>query len=231
MRWIRTPAFLFLCLFSVSGFSQENSKAGEFVDGKLYGQTFILNNYVEKGITQTDSGPAIQAEVGYKWPQAKAGLWASNVKFRDATDTIVMRPFAAYQFFFTENANLIARFDLARYSNDGSRDGNILSADLEMFTYHVTYEKVENWEASEYDNQRVGARKEFKVYEQFVLSLSAGYNLVDADEYSDYFDGRVGFYYTYEALKFEVAGTFASNSSEFGSRAGPFLILGVEALF
>lgn len=218
-------------IFAVPSFAAEENSKSEFVDGKLYGQTFVVSNYVEKGLTQTDSGPAIQAEVGYKWTQARIGLWASNVKFLNASDTIVMRPFVNYRFLFTDNAHLTLRLDTAKYFNDGSRNGNIFSADLEMFTYHVLYEKVENWEGTDYDNQRIGAKKEFNFYDKFNLNLGAGYNKVDADGHAHYFDARVGINYPYDALKFEVAGTATSNNSEFGSRAGPFLIVSLEARF
>ncbi len=230
MSWLNTLVFSLFFGFSGFCFGQTAGSDG-FPEGTLFGQTNILNNSVEKGITQTDSGPAIQAAIGYRWGLAKAGLWASNVKYRDATDTVVLRPFGAYQFFFTSNANLTARFDFGYYTNDGSRNGTILSADLELFTYHVLYEKIENWEASGYDNQRVGFRKEFALFDKFGLDAAAGYNLVDAAEYSDYFDLRGAINYRYGAIKFELAGTYASNESEFGSRAGPFLIVGMEVNF
>lgn len=219
-----------LCL-SPAALSADPNAKGEFVDGKLYGHTFVVNNYVEKGLTQTDSGPAIQAEVGYKWTQARIGLWGSNVKFTDATDTIVLRPFVLYRFLFTDNSNLTLRFDMSKYFNDGRRNGNILSADLDMFSYHVLIEKVENWEGTDSENQRVGVKKEFNFYDKLNLNIGAGYNRVDAEGLSHYFDGRAGINYPYEALKFEIAGTVTSNKTEFGSRAGPFLVLSLEAQF
>lgn len=230
---LRTTAFLLLFNLSLSAFAQTNSAAkdDEIPPGTLFGQTNVISNYVEKGLTQTDSGPAIQANVGYKWTLAKAGLWASNVKYSGVSDTVIMRLYGTYDFVFTSNTVLVARLDYAKYSKEGSRDGTIMGLDLNMFGYHVIYEKVTNWEATGSDTARVGARKEFPFLELYNFDVGGGYNMVDAEQYSDYFDLRAGFSYRYGALKLELSGTFASNFQEFQSRAGPFAIFGIEATF
>lgn len=233
MNWLR--AFITILAITVTqiSFAQPVSggKDDEFPEGTLFGQTSVSSNYVEKGLTQTDSGPAIQAAIGYKWTLAKLGLWASNVKFPETSDTVVMRIFGTYDFVMTSNVMLVVRADFAKYLNDGSRNGNILAADLNMFGYHVLYEKTENWEATGSDNQRVGFRKEFIFLEKLGLDLGGGYNRVDADDHDSYFDARGGINYRRGALKLELAGTFASNFREYGSRAGPFVVFGLEATF
>ena len=46
------------------------------------------SNYVWRGVTQTDDGPAISGGVDYAHDSGfYAGIWASNVNFRDAVDS------------------------------------------------------------------------------------------------------------------------------------------------
>lgn len=221
-----------LCLVVTSAQAQDTSATeGGFSDGALFGQITFLTNYIEKGISQTDSRPAIQAALGYKWTQARAGLWASNVKFRDSTDVVTMRLFGDYLVPFTANASLVVKFELGKYFNDGSRDGNIITADFNFFTYHVIYEKVENWESSEYDNQRFGFYKEFEMFNLFGLEFSGGYNMADAEEYSDFFDGKITAIYRVDKLRFDLGGTLTTNKAEFGGPAGPFAYFGIQAAF
>jgi uncharacterized protein (TIGR02001 family) len=51
-----------------------------------FGATFATN-YISRGATQTDDGPAIQGYLEASYGIAYVGVWASNVSFGGATDT------------------------------------------------------------------------------------------------------------------------------------------------
>lgn len=58
--------------------------------GKIAGTIGFATDYVFRGVSQTQELPAVQGSIEYAYPASQgidvyAGLWASNVKFNDAT--------------------------------------------------------------------------------------------------------------------------------------------------
>lgn len=188
----------------------------------IYGESLISTNYVERGLTQSESSPVVQATAGYQWTQGRIGAWASNVSFRDSRDSFLLRPFAMYLIPLSENATLTARVDYAKYLSDGNRDGFWWNLDINMFTYHVKYDKVENWEATGSASGRFAFAKEFAVAGFWSVGLDIGYSTVESEDYENYFDARANLIYTWENFRAEIVGTYASNKANFGGRSGPF---------
>ena len=46
----------------------EKEKTGEWLPGEFSGAVYLTNNYIFRGISQTDNGPAMQGSIGYKVP-------------------------------------------------------------------------------------------------------------------------------------------------------------------
>lgn len=233
------PAVIFLVILNFfchragaadAAASSSGNKDG-FQPGKLFANVLIATNSVEQGITQTESSPAVQTMLGYKWEQFRAGIWGSNVRFTGIDDSINLRLFGAYRFVFTSNADLTIRADLNRYFSAGSRDGMLVSVDLNLFNYHVLYDKIDNWEATLSEGTRYGFFKEFTLPLEILLGTGAGYNMVSAEGYSNFFDLRLSLGYNLAGLRYELIGTYNSGTSQFGSRAGPFLFVNFSASF
>ncbi len=56
------------------------------IPGEFSASIALTNEYFFRGVSQTDDVPAIQGEVGYSHDiGVHSGLWASNVKFTDAS--------------------------------------------------------------------------------------------------------------------------------------------------
>ena len=68
---------------------QEEKEPGWWLPGELTGGAALTNNYVFRGITQSDDDPAIQGslnytlETGFAGTSVYGGVWGSNVDFND----------------------------------------------------------------------------------------------------------------------------------------------------
>ncbi|MBX3016721.1 MAG: TorF family putative porin [Bdellovibrionaceae bacterium] len=211
--------------------AQSTTAKDEFQPGKLFARVAIATNHVEQGLTQTEGSPVVQTTLGYKWEQFQLGLWGSNVKFTGTDDSVNLRLFAAYRFIFTSNADLTARYDFNRYYNAGTRNGAITGLDLNLFKYHVMYDRIENWEGTGYDSIRYGFEKEWELATDFTMLTGFGYNMLSDPDFSNYFDVVASLGYRLAGLKYEFVGTYNSASGQFGSRAGPFFFLRFSATF
>ncbi len=78
-RSIISAAFLLTTMLSSTAW------AGDGLPGDLSGNVALTSNYVFRGITQTDDGPAIQGGFDYTQGMFYAGTWASSVDFGDDT--------------------------------------------------------------------------------------------------------------------------------------------------
>jgi uncharacterized protein (TIGR02001 family) len=218
-----------LCILTIV-FAQ--SALCEVASNKLYGEAAIVSNYVDKGITQSDKGPALQAGFGYRMgPQARLGIWGSSVKFPDGDENLNLRLYFDVKVDFTTNTNLVLRYDFNRYFQGDTHNGNLLTLDLDTFTYHVMAEMNSNWEATQTSATWFGFRKEYSLSRGFVLNPGLGYTQLSATGYTNYFDARLGVGYKLADILYELAMTYNSNSSQFSGRGNMFFLLAINAKF
>jgi uncharacterized protein (TIGR02001 family) len=70
----------------------------------LTGQVGITSDYVLRGISQSDNGPALQASVGYGVGNLSGGVFASSVNFNDGDQASVeLSPFINYRVYANED--------------------------------------------------------------------------------------------------------------------------------
>lgn len=211
--------------------STNAANSDEFQPGKLFAKVAIGTNRIEQGLTQTDANPGIQATLGYKWEQFQAGLWGSNVRYVGENESANLRLFGAYKFIFTRNADLTVRYDFNRYYNGGSRNGAITGLNLNIYQYHILYDRNDNWEGLG-ESIRYGFQKEFELGTSgFLLDIAAGYNILYVDDYTNYFDVHAALGYRLADIKYELCGSFNSGANQFGNRGGPFAYLNFSAAF
>lgn len=205
--------------------AQETKTSDSLPPGKATVEAEISTDRIEYGMTQTDSTPSIQATLGYKWPQFKAGLWGSNFKAPGSNDNVNLRLFGAYRFIFTSNADMTARLDVSRYSQAGDANGNIISIDLNLFNWHVDFAQVENWEGSGDMMTHFGFHKDFALGSSWITGVEFGINQPSADGVSEYFDlmGSIGV--KVEEMRFDLAGSVTSNSTQIDKRGKPAVFL------
>ncbi len=122
-RGLSSISFGVIILFAGAGQAQE-------LEGEFSGNVALTTNYVFRGITQTDDGPAVQGGFDYTNGMFYAGTWASSVDFGDDT-TMELDLYAG----LTPQWNLVS-FDLGviYYAYPDSPDVTTGSQDfLELF--------------------------------------------------------------------------------------------------
>lgn len=99
MKKISYLAFLSILAVSSSFASIVESPTWfpSWLQGSLTGNVALTSNYVWRGISQTDNGPAIQSGITYTTkPGFYVGAWGSNVKFSGSTAYMELDPSVGY---------------------------------------------------------------------------------------------------------------------------------------
>lgn len=198
--------------------------------GKLFGEAGLTTNWIENGVSQTDKGYALQAGLGYRWTLFKVGMWGSNIKLPNTNDNLNLRIYMSYRFIFTKNSDLLVRYDFNRYYGGGDYNGSITGLDLNVFDYHILYDKNSNWEGAG-EATRYGFAKDWKIPYNLMLNLNAGYNMVNVDNYSNYFDIKTLVSYHYADITYALGNSYNSGSSQFDGRGNLSFFLQMNAQF
>lgn len=242
-RILRTAALALFVTFVVNGVAfAQNNNASKSTDnpGKVFAEASLVTNSVERGVSQSDGSLALQTGFGYQWSQFRLGLWGSNVKYPTAVtpttipnsdDSLNLRLYGAYKFIISQNADLTVKYALNKYFKTGTRDGAITSVDLQMFTYHVTYESLENWEGSGVASIRYGFGKEFKFYWDTIIDVNAGYSDNVDTGFSNAGDLRASWKYKYADILWGLTFTAHSAGKEYDSRGAPSVYASIGVNF
>ena len=209
-----------LTLHVSTAWSQQKSDSRSDKGNKLYGEASIVSNYVDKGVTQSDKAPALQAGFGYQMgPQARLGLWGSSVKFPSGGENLNLRFYADVKMDFTSNTNLILKYTFNRFFQADQHNGTILGLDFASFGYHVLFEMDDNFEGQKSGGATWYAfKKDFQLPASFILTPQLGYTQTTVSGYNSYFDTRVSLGYKFADVFYELVNTYNSNSSQFSGR-------------
>lgn len=217
----------FSCTFGKKSQAQERADS-KSESSKLYAEVNVLTNYVSKGIAQTQKDPAFQAGFGYKLNSARFGLWGSNVKYEGTDEHLNMRAYIGYDFFFTSNVDMLFRYDFSRYYKSGTRNGTILSFDLNLFSYHVLHEREDNFEGLKGERSWYAFRKEWQIPWSLFFEATIGYSTISTAGYNNYFDSDLQVKYKTSAITYALGSTFNSAASQFGTAGSPSVYLSMS---
>jgi uncharacterized protein (TIGR02001 family) len=228
---IIAPVFLCLFLNASLSFAQKKEDAAAGAN-KLYGNATILTNYIDKGLTQSDKTYSLQAGFGYKMgPQAHIGIWGSSVKLPSNTENLNLRAYFDVKIDFSQNSNMVLRYDFNQYFRSETHNGNILSADFSTFGYHVIFEQNSNWEGSTNASTWYGLSRDFNLPYSLLFTPQVGYNQLATTGYTNYFDARVGLGYKFADVIYQLAATYATESYQFNGQGDPAIFLVIKANF
>ena len=191
------------------------------------------SDYVFRGASQTDEGPALQA--GLTWTASSgfyAGAWASNVDFGSGGPNVELDTFIGY------NTDLggddFVNFDvmLNRYNYLGG-NGSDLSFN-ELYTkltfagsFAVTATYTNDVWASGEDGWYFGASKSFSLPADYSLDVNVGQSLFDSSVARDYTDWgvAVGKSWGNFNAKLGYVGTNSDGEINFGELADDRVVL------
>lgn len=212
---------------------QQRSDSGSAKSTKLYGEASIVTNYMDKGVSQSDKSPALQAGFGYQMgPQARLGLWGSSVKYPSAGENLNLRLYFDVKMDFTSNTNLVLRYDFNRFFQSDQHNGSILGLDFSSFGYHVLFQMDDNFEGLKSGGANWFAfKKEFQLPAGFLFTPQLGYTQTSVSGYSSYFDTRVSLGYKFADVLYELVNTYNSSSSQFSGRGEMTFLFALNVRF
>jgi uncharacterized protein (TIGR02001 family) len=220
-----------IVLIALTANAQKRDDAGGG-SRKIYGEATIFNNYVDKGVTQSDKNWALQSGFGYQMgSQARIGLWGSSIKLPTNSENLNLRFYFDVKMDFTTNSSLTIRYDFDRYFQSDIHNGTILGMDFSTFGYHVMVEQTSNWEATGSPTTWYGFSKDYNIPWSMILSPKLGYSQISASGYNNYFDGRLTLGYKFADVLYQMAMTYNSEASQFAGRGDMAFIFGLTAKF
>ncbi len=151
----------------------------------------LTSDYVFRGVSQTDSSPAIQASLNYEHESGFfAGTWVSNVDFQDDANAEV----DVYLGYFGEMNDTFS-YDVMYnyYTYHGYSSAEDYNYGELLFNAYISSLTLGLGYASDYGNsgdaaQYVSAAYDIELPKEFALTLQAGYTMGDAFEDAEYID-------------------------------------------
>jgi hypothetical protein len=133
-----------------------------------------VSNYMWRGVTQTDDGPAIQGGVDYGYEGFFVGAWASNVKFIGTQETTVLSPSATpgdppVETVITSDVDLDASVEVDLYAGYG---GSIDDFSYKGGVYFYTYPG-----GGDVDFVELGVSGAYQVTKEVSLGLAFNYTV------------------------------------------------------
>ncbi|HNP35237.1 MAG TPA: TorF family putative porin [Woeseiaceae bacterium] len=193
-------------------------------EGEASGQVTIATDYMFRGVSQTLSGPTIQAEMSLEYNNGwYAFLWASNVDFTDAgavDDGARVEVDAGIGYALSINDHLTADLSAIVYTFPGTNEGfdyDYLEwqASLSLDEQHqVTVAYSENVFGSAASGTYVSLASGLEIARQLNLGVELGYyNLRNAYGFSYYF-AELSVAGTLKSIDWQLSYFATSNGAE-----------------
>lgn len=218
--------FIFIFIFSSVAFSQDQNASQTKPTFRMSGKANLTSNFVEKGLTQTDADPGLQADFWFNFgSQFRMGLWAANVSYENNSGThFWLKLNADIKIDFSNTSNLIIKYSDNHYFKSNNRDGNTIGIHLDFSGYKILYEIDNNWQGTEDGATYAGIGKDFPIWTNWIWSNQFGYTIPEAEGVKAFFDIRSG-------LGKKLKDIFAMGTLTFSDAKGSFKKQGELAAF
>lgn len=224
-------------LFSLPLFAQQPAPASENAGApsfKLTGGAELMTNYINRGLTETDKDPALQANFWFNFgPQFRMGLWGSNVGYTGSDTRFLLKLNADIKINFSQATKMYIVVNNNNYFKPEGRNGWTYGLHLIMSNkYKVIVENETNWEKTGSQLTYFAFGYEYDITEKWKWPSQIGYSQIKVDNYSNYFDFRTGIHYKSSVnIRYKLDLTGTTNSSQFGSRGDYAYILAAQTEF
>lgn len=195
---------------------------------KLSGAAELMTNYVNRGLTETDKDPALQAAFWFNFgPQFRMGLWGSNVGYEGSETRFLLRANADVKINFSPTTNMIILVNNNNYFKPEGRNGWIYGAHINMSNLKFILESESNWAGTTSQMTYFALGYEADLDEKWKWPSQVGYSQIKADNYSNYIDFRTGIHYKSSVnirYKLDMTGLL-NNAAQFNGRGAYAFIL------
>ena len=225
---------LLLFLFSIYGFAQTSGSSTSSTKPtfRMNGSAQLTSNYIEKGLTQTDGDPGLQADFWFNLgSQFRVGVWGANVSYDSASSShFWLKMNADVRVDFSQTSNLIIKYSNNQFFRSNNRDGNTIGIHLDFSSYKVLYEIDSNWQGTQEGATYAGLGKDFPIWNTWVWANQGGYTIPEADGVQSFFHYETGLGKKFQDIFAIVSISYSNASGAFkdqGELAG-FLSVNVD---
>ena len=213
--------------------SQERLKSN-LATNEISGEAQFVTHFVERGLSMSDKGPAMNASFLYNLgSQLRLGFWGSNVSNLSATDDNFWFKFLAeFNVDFTNNLSTEFYVSDNHFYKSDQHNGQRIGSLFNYYTYYCTLEWMSNLEGSKSSAEYLNVGKLFNYGNKIKYGGDIGVTNSHSANIKNFFDARLlARYFLNNTTSFEVAATYNSYTSYFGSRADPAYYVGVKLIY
>ncbi|MGE9289818.1 MAG: TorF family putative porin [Puniceicoccales bacterium] len=192
---ILPAAAVFAAASFSSAIAQEEIVVEEEESFPIEGNIGVTSNYLFRGVTQTDSGAAVQGGLDYSHESGLyVGTWTSNVGFAGGTELDVYGGFAGEYEDFGYDVGIVGYLYPEKASGEDANFAEVyLSVAYDMFAAglaYTVYSEIDDGAFAENDVYFfVGGG--YDITDSVSIGLTLGYYAFDKDGDGDYFHGQI----------------------------------------
>ena len=178
--------------------------------GKIAANVAFTSDYIFRGRTMTEHGPAIQGGLDWThWSGFYLGVWGSNVRSTDGPATVELDFLGGYTYRFTRR--LSVSLGVLHYAYFRGGEGNAWDIPLKLnyrsFKLEASY--TPKFGGAEGHGWYVSAGWSDTVFAEVALGLNAGYSFFSKSlELNNYADFRISLSRTFLGVDWELASVF-----------------------
>ena len=183
-----------------------------FAGGSWSGNVAITSDYVFRGISQSDSDPALSFGADYTWDAAPnsfyVGAWASSIDFDDNNEGVAeIDLFAGYKRSIGKAVVDLGLYHFEYPSTKSSLnyDFNELSIGVNYKIGHVKYSYSDDYFGGTGHSHYFEAGLDFELLQEISLGIHAG--SMDIERAANYDDWKVGLSREISGIGFEISYT------------------------
>ena len=222
-----------LCIFTLlfSNFAIAQGQATNPGNmSRMYGEIALTNNYVDRGLTQSDKAASIYAGAGYWFGNnGRIAFGANSVNYPSEEANVEARLLGEFKFNFTSLTNLKIRNDFVRYFPADKRNRIEMSLDLDISGNHFIVLRDDNFDGTRLARTWYAFHKNWLMGTSTSVDTTVGYSTIPT--YSSFFDTRLGLNYVSGNMTYSVANTYVSAASQFNGLAEMMFFAIIAAKF
>lgn len=197
---------------------------------KMYGEVGVTSNYIDRGLTQSNTAPSVKAGLGYWFgTQGRIGFDAHSVNYVNERTSVELRAFGEFKFSFSPTSDLRIINNLVRYFPEDDRNRVMIGLDQNFSGYHFLVSGEDNFEGTNKLRNWFAIHKDWPYGSSYQINTTLGYSMVEGFE--AYFDSRLGFSYLTSNVTTSLFHTWTSKPDQFEGRGDMAFLLSILAKF
>ncbi len=205
--------------------------SGVYAQG-LTGQLGVVSNYIEHGVSQSDSDPSLQAQLIYSLnSNFSLNVFGASVSYPSNDEHITIRPSLKFFTILSAGYSLALEYQLKNYYGSSARNSNLLSATLGTPVLVFTIENDSKFEGASSGVTSFGARRRLAFADGVGIPMQLSYNQVKVDGLKSYFDAQAGVDYVQARWSVGLLYSLNSETNQFGDRSKNVVYAFLKGIF